>query len=1521
MKRKNIVFFLSVFLFLGMSSWLVASEPKESDEKREEILPPQSETQAQELFEQAWRWGNDQNTAQALRAYQLLFEFYGQEDGKERSESKRRYQMLVANNMAISLSQEGKYYQAIAFLEKAIRFAEDLKDWQKKSDFHFKIGRLYLQLRNLEEAREQRKEAIFPHSLINGGEESLFSGANIYTRFAARGDRLALEKIQMGGSYNPFQNQSVTHTKLINLTLLDGFLAGSLLVPDTVEISIEARKSGYYPLKKRVQLLPDVDLSKVAETMTTIPRKIKYRILEDFYKKGEVTPNEIHLTLVEQGNLIGKPMTISERESFRPGEYLLSIQKAGYEPISEFLTLYPGEKPLYLTRTLQSKLRTLRYEITGDFTQADGENRVKPDEISLDKQAIEPECQVKPGHYQLVVRKEGYEPVIENFVIPPDERPYSLKRFMPSLPRKIIFDLEGDYQKGQITPDEISVNGRAIQYGESLTPNVYQVAILKKGYELITKRVTIPPSQKDFILKETLASSLRKVELNIVAKFPKGIRLTPEFSTLNGKDIRSHKAFKPGSYKLEIRHSGYEKVEREVQISPSNSPFVLQQFVDAKKRPLELMVKYEVPHENPETGFRAILKNEGNGLEEDFTPKMTVTPSSYLLTIGRPGYLPHSRQVTILPGENPWQIECTLPAAEREVVAFVQADFPAGADLVPDEITLSSRPLQKGIRVAPGKHELVILREGYLPVRKMIDIPASEKSFVFQEQLEARERLVTFLFWDNHNRQKISQADLLLNKDFINDNEPITLKPGNYALSAKLNGYHPLAEQIEIPVGSDPLVIDKYLAANLRPVVSFIRGDYQPKKELQPDIFTLNDTPVTKDFVTQPGEYELFIEKEGYQTIARKIKIGPGSSNFNIEETLVSLPRTLEVQTFYYFDGKREVLLPDTLQLSGESFLSETRVKPGAYVLSVSKAGYHSLSEEKITIEPGVEKYLVEKVLSARPRPVEFIVRSDYNENIILPDILLINEETNNAQTELAPGRHQVRIEKRGFHNYNKEIWITPGVDPYKVEAVVESIPRKMELIVTGDFPIAERFDPHVAALGGLDLRSNVFKPGQYELTIQQPGYDEIRETLILPPGEENFLIERILPTKPRLVEEKIYYNIEPPKNLAPYQIFLENEEAQTEAVLVKAGDKIKPGNYRLKIEKEGYQTLQMNKNIWPGEDPIIFDQQLMAKQVSLNINVTHDVLPPSGHPDYKVMLTEEKKSILIYVKDKNKVTPGKYYLQVQQDGYQFGTRKLLDITPRETIFSISEKVLAKERKISFQMVDDRTGVLVPALEICMDKREIDFHDTFKPGQEYDLTAKFQSFKTVSKRTNVTPGEGPFVQYVKMEPLKAYEFTLRKQNITLDKTEYPFTFFLDDKKVEDHLIRFEKGLSKFYYTVWGDPVAKTLKVMGGYRFSQNSIKKTWRLDSLDSINVPLLIEHLENLNTKGPRTQYREPLEAMEALMKRAADRERLRQAHFSELKRLQEYIESWPIITTQERIRCRLLLELLAPLVQPERS
>jgi len=1485
-------------------------DPKKEEQKKEKTLtPPNSMPQAKEMFLKACTLEKEQKFEDALAHYNVVVSFFQKLPEIEG----QKYTMIVLNNMAVILFNQGKYHEALPLFKGALELAVKLDDYPNVAEFYHKLGILYTQLNNLE-IQKGKMKTVIGVSKVEPAQKP-FMGDGTYTQISQTGDEFSASRIRIMGNKNPFERKNDLYSKLVNVRIKDDFNPDALLVPDAITFLVQIEKSGYFKVSKIANMLPEMEYTEINETMQSMPRTVEALLTEDFYRQGSISADELTLSPMLKTGTIGTPIQITDKEKFKPGSYRLVIKKRGYDVITEAMVIHPGEGSFAFSRELKSSLRPILFRVQGDFTALGG-GQIQPDEITLNGQQVKENAQVKPGEYKLLIKKEGYEPISRSLIIEPDERPYYITEYMKALPREIIFEITGDYKQDEpLTPDEVTLNGRPIKFGESVRPDTYRIMTRKRGYDPDADRITIEPKNGPYVFKKKLNSTPRRIQLNITSEFPPNLRIFPDTCTLSNRPVKGEESFKPGEYALNVVRTGYEPVTKQVKIAPDEVPYEIAEVLKAKPVLVNLEITQDVLHDNPAIKPNVSLLNEKTKESVPLKDGDKVAPESYVLKIDMDGYEPLVSKELIMPSEQAYKMSKKLIASMRTVVSKVIAEYPPEENIIPDEITLDNKGISKDFKVKPGPHDLVILKEGYMPIRKSIKIGANSLEYLLTERLDTRTRLVNFKFRDSLERDRdLTPDEILLNQQRLaSSSETMNLKPGEYTLKAHLKGYSSVDDNIMIPVGVGPMTVEKFMTAIKRDVITDITGDFQPGKKLEVDILTLSNIPLGAGKTSvKPGPYNLVIQKDGYFPVLENVMIRPDPKEYLLKYTLVSKPRQVQATIKSSFqDAKMD---PDSIVLGSQTIKSGQDVKPSSYALMITKKGYKSISDN-IVVEPSSKPYILEKTMEALPVLVKYEISNDFDEKPTVPDVITLGEKLIDQKTAFAPGKYKLTIEKLGFNKIEKELLIQPSDQVFVIKETLISMVREIDHFITGDYPAGERIEVEVFALNGKDVRENPFKPNNnYQLEIQQQGYINLTETLSIPPGEGPFRIERVLVTKPRLVKEKITYDVPMrdgnPEN-KPYKITMAPVDKPTAEKECKEGEFIKPGSYILRILKDAYEPVEVKKHIWPDEKPMVLEQQLVAKQVLLNVSIVYDIQAPLNLENYTVALIDKLTLIPRFVPPGGKVKPGSYFLDIQRPGYTFGPKQEMEIEPSEQPYNINKKLLAKPRKISFDMVKD---VLIPAKEILVNGKPISFNDTFSPGITIDMVIKFNDYKTVKKATVIPPGEGPFVESVSLTKLDKYEFNVRTNSMKIDGIEYNYELYADSEPIESHLIQMEKGVGRIYYTIRVEKEAKNLKVFCGYLFAQREIEQIrLGVPMMNNIHIARLIEHLET-KRKGERG-VREVLDIMEAMLGKYDQRRMLKQCAPTEIDQLMQYIENLKTADPNDRVRMKNLIDALEKL------
>ncbi len=237
-------------------------------------------------------------------------------------------------------------------------------------------------------------------------------------------------------------------------------------------------------------------------------------------------------------------------------------------------------------------------------------------------------------------------------------------------------------------------------------------------------------------------------------------------------------------------------------------------------------------------------------------------------------------------------------------------------------------------------------------------------------------------------------------------------------------------------------------------------------------------------------------------------------------------------------------------------------------------------------------------------------------------------------------------------------------------------------------------------------------------------------------------------------------------------------------------------------------------------------------------------------------------------------------------------------------------------KPISFDVVEEKGSLVVPAYEIWINDQKITPQTAFLPNTEYKIEVKFKEFKTVKKRAYLDQTRDYFVLILPLLRLLKYEFFTRENEMILDGIKYPFKFYADKEEIEEHLLECNKKGISYYYTTRIAPEYKELRVEAGYLYAEAPLATLkGGLIRLDKLSIPLLIKHLEALAKKHPQG-YLISLVALEQLLQSRYWSSKIKYAPMDDLVELINFIENLRFERDEDRARVRLLMDALLGLI-----
>ncbi|WP_372369836.1 hypothetical protein [Candidatus Uabimicrobium sp. HlEnr_7] len=479
-------------------------------------------------------------------------------------------------------------------------------------------------------------------------------------------------------------------------------------------------------------------------------------------------------------------------------------------------------------------------------------------------------------------------------------------------------------------------------------------------------------------------------------------------------------------------------------------------------------------------------------------------------------------------------------------------------------------------------------------------------------------------------------------------------------------------------------------------------------------------------------------------------------------------------------------------------------------------------------------------------------IDNDYRPGTLMKlDEILVGGKKFLATDFLFPGDHRVILRKKGFEELSFLLNVSIGITPVIVKKTLISKPRFIVIEVTHDF-LAEndKFYPELLVLGGREMElSERFKPGVHDLVIAHPGFKKITEKIKIEPGEGQLVLKRNLVANSRPLIVNLAHDVE--SNIAAHKVFLRGVK---ESEFYPAGEMIFPGEYQVKIEKEGYRLYLGRAVVFPDNRPYKFSAKLTAKYLKVIHDIKYDVEPGSEAKalgDCEVTLIGENV-ICRNVQQQNRIKPGNYILEITRPGYEFReNKKNIRISPSEKPYVIRETLHAKARSLSFGLFDD--CCIFEAEQVLIDGTSATPETKFFPGIEYSIIAHYISYKTMKKTIVVEPGEGPYAIKTNLTKLKRYRISIGKKYYQiLGSINEPIKLFIDGIPLEQHHISVGDGFNLMNYEFYAPKEMQTLRVVCGFYYDKSPVKYRFEFRELSKIDPSLLLQHLQNLAKSGP---------------------------------------------------------------------
>jgi hypothetical protein len=820
--------------------------------------------------------------------------------------------------------------------------------------------------------------------------------------------------------------------------------------------SLTIVKSAYQPLTRVENIEPDEAHYKIEVKLVPTPRNVN---LDVGYQIAAVDIVKSIVRIESEDGSIRRELKNGDK--IEPNIYRIEVIADGYKKISERVTVEPSESVQFFKYMMAPEPRKLVVQVVADYPS---NKDIRPDRLSVDGNQgsvgdIRSSIDIIPGKHTLVIEKAGYLMLSDDNVnVPAGIGDYEIKKQLISQSRVVTYRITDAESGKELVPDAVTLGGTPVMQSKEFKPGRYRFKVEMEGYEGIGPEgagedLEIPVGDGPYSIARQILPSSRLVNYEIKGDYKPAELLKPQEITLNGNTVDGVSKFKPSDYDLVVYVPGYERLVKKLKVEKSRSTLTIHESLNSKAR----KIVFNVTGTFPANVKLAPDKVTFNDKEVVDSQEMKPLPGGYRVVVNKLGYLPWSETVQIEPSENEYTLTGTVKAKPRRLEFELDSDFKPNVFIDADVVTLNGKEYKKGEAVDPGTYQVELRKLGFANLNFTESVDAAEEAYKIKKTMKVSSREVLVkVTTDYAEMPEIRpQPDLLRLSD--RDIEPEEkFIPGTHELVIRHRGYNEVREQIEIVPGEGPFNLERKLYAKKRMVRAKISYDVPPPDNSQNPLVRMtsmanNDISRLQDGDEyKPGWYMVSVEKEGYETLEKRMSIPPDDVEFNM--ALEMIAKTVEILIKISYDNAPPdplgytVTFVDPRTGIGSNVTHGKRIKPGAYELELSQPGYVFKNQrKKIYIPPGVQPFLIEEILFAKPRSLSFemIYRvSATQTTLVRPYQIFINYQPVRAEDSFAPGKYAMMAKFNDYKTVQKDIIIPPGEGPYVADVELTKLEK-----------------------------------------------------------------------------------------------------------------------------------------------------------------------------------------------------------------------------------------------------------------------------------------------------------------------------------------------------------------------------------------------------------------------------------------------------------------------------------------------
>ena len=917
-----------------------------------------------------------------------------------------------------------------------------------------------------------------------------------------------------------------------------------------VEISME----GYAEWKKSLNIKKGKEITLNA-------------VLQSNTGTASIDSDPAEAMVLLDGKDVGKtPVSLT---GIKIGIYEIELQKEGYVSCKKTIKIKAGR-----VNSLTAKLTemTAAVNITSEPSNAivciDGKETGNSPVIITDLTA---------GKHLVEIRMNGYEMWSDNVNIDPGKE-ITVTAELQIKPGSVSINSEPPNAMIRIDSKEAGTTPKIIT---DLSLEEHHVEVRMDGYEVWSESINIKPGIELSVVAE-LQMKAGSVSINsepsnaIIFIDSKKAGFTPE--TLTG--------IKPGKHQVEVGIDGYETWSESVEVRSDKE--------NAITAALQAITGSISIKSNPSD---AIIFLDG---EEVGTTPDTIRPvavGTHEIEVKSEWYAEWKKKIYVKKGK-----EFALSAVLKPITGTINFESePTEAMILLDGEKIGETPKTlAGIKT--GMHEVEMQKDGYAPWNKTIKIKAG-REYAFTAELQGRKGSLMII-------SNPSNATIYIEgKKSGRTPEVITeLKPGNYSVEVKLDGYQTWSENADIVPGKE---------TNLKAVLqtkpgSIIINSKPSDAKIIIDGNEVGTTPETIDI--ECGDHIVELMVGGYGVWSENVEV-KANKKFYLTAVLLGMPGSISIKS----EPSNATILIDGKEC-GDTPAVIKNLSPGSHMVDISIDGYQAWSES-VEIEPKQAKELtailqeVKGTVTINSNPAGALILIDGQNAGTTPETI----------TDITAGVHLVEVSIEGYEDWSESINVVTD----KEYAMTASLNEKTGFINVTSEPANATIFLNGNKVGSTPETIENLKLGFHQVEVIMDGYEKWSSSVEVT-AEKQSTVTALL--------QKVSGSVNIKSTPLNAKIYVNGEEVGTTPATLSS---IPIGTHEIEVKISGHEDWKKTVNIKKDKE-ISLNAVLQMNIGSINIE---------SYPE-NAKINLDGKEVGIAPKQLTDVIVGTHDVEVLLDGY-----------------------------------------------------------------------------------------------------------------------------------------------------------------------------------------------------------------------------------------------------------------------------